>query len=184
MAPTSSPAPQGRAMGLGGIRSSSSASLVTVPRITMGAIPRSTGPLATAASATCSQITTGFAELHESGEIPLDGMRRNPGPWATGRRAKRLWTPISAGAEEYRPAHPAEGDRPAGFHGDLPERHAPECPERVENEIGLAARGAARGDEHIGAATGPPRRCSRRPSSTSCTTPVSMASAPSLVSTP
>src|SRR5207253_10432855 len=47
-------------------------------------------------------------------------------------------------------AQPAVGERPAGFHRDLPEQHFTQLVQQRLDVVGLADRYAARGDDHVG----------------------------------
>jgi hypothetical protein len=57
---------------------------------------------------------------------------------------------IAGQAEERGVADPAERHRPARPHGDLPEEHLAEPAHQLLDEVGLAHRHAARGDDGVG----------------------------------
>ena len=59
---------------------------------------------------------------------------------------------VAGKAEEVRAADAAVGERPPGFHRDLPEQHFAELVEQLLDEIGLADGDAAAGDHDVGAA--------------------------------
>ena len=61
---------------------------------------------------------------------------------------------IAGQAEEERVADRAERHRPARAHGDLPEQHFAELRHQLLDEVGLADRDAAGGDDGVGALGG------------------------------